>query len=302
METHTRGGWHIELLWECGERSMKRFYCRISSHHTYAIPPNSISLSIHHSEFLEIIDKELSKDHYLDPFSLFLIKESLGPYQTSPLSMIPTPRQPSKFRLIQNFSFLHTTSLVFPFPLIHVSITLNLFPCTWGKFSTIYLLITHLPLRSEAATWDIAKAYHTIPLHPSQWQAPVVRISDDKGCIDICAAFGASPSCNTYGIVADMGIEIMRSKGIGPLDKWVDDYIFFQIWQNNLNGYLQNRQIWQKQILMSEMLHSGGQIWFEDIWGENDIAEEFSKNCKFSIQDLVDSSDRSRNLHTILTT
>ena len=36
-----------------------------------------------------------------------------------------------------------------------------------GKFSTIYLLISHLPMGLQIAMHDVAEVYHTIPLHKS---------------------------------------------------------------------------------------------------------------------------------------
>ena len=32
-----------------------------------------------------------------------------------------------------------------------------------------------------------------------------------------------------YGTVADAAADIMRAHGLGPLVKWVDDYMFFRI-------------------------------------------------------------------------
>jgi len=55
---------------------------------------------------------------------------------------------------------------------------------------------------------------------------PIANILDLLG-LNTCVAFGASPSCGTYGCIADMGAEILRAHGIGPFDKWVDDHIFF---------------------------------------------------------------------------
>jgi hypothetical protein len=40
----------------------------------------------------------------------------------------------------------------------------------------------------------VAKAYHVIPLHPSQWPAAVVHALDNKFYIDTYTAFRATPS------------------------------------------------------------------------------------------------------------
>ena len=192
-------------------------------------PPNSTSLAVYEPEFRDIVNKELAKGRYIGPFPVSKIEASLGPFQTSPLSLIPKPRKPGKFRLIQNFSFPIEVSPRFPNPSINQAVTEEFFPCTWGKFSIIYLLILHLPAGSQVATCDVVEAYQTIPLHESQWPAAVVRTSNPTACIDTCVVFGASPSCGAYGQMVDAGTEILRANGIGLLDKWVDDHIFFCI-------------------------------------------------------------------------
>lgn len=161
----------------------------------------------------------------------------LGPYQTSPLSMIPKPGRPGKFRLVQNFSFHIDPSPRFPNPLVNDAIDTSLFPCTWGNFSTVYLLISHLPPGSQVATRDVVEAYCTVPLHTLQWPAAVIHISETHACIDTCAVFGAAPSGGAYGLIADADAEILQANGIGPPDKWVDDHVFFRIPLVHLTEY-----------------------------------------------------------------
>ncbi|OBZ66761.1 hypothetical protein A0H81_13225 [Grifola frondosa] len=85
-----------------------------------------------------------------------------------------------------------------------------------------------LPPGSQAAVRDVAEAYRNIPLDSSQWPGTVVRISeDDKFVIDTNASFGAKPNCGIYGNTDDAACDIMRSEGIGPLTKWVDDHTLF---------------------------------------------------------------------------
>ena len=73
--------------------------------HSIQTPPNSPSVNIYHSQFHEIVQKEITKSRYIGPFLLSTIHDSIRPFQTSPLSIIPKPGQPGKFRLVQNFSF-----------------------------------------------------------------------------------------------------------------------------------------------------------------------------------------------------
>ena len=172
-------------------------------------PLNSTLLSVYEKEFQEIVNKELTKERYIGPFPFTTLEATIGPFQSSPLSLIPKPGKPGKFHLVQNFSFPIQTSTRFPNPSVNDAIMTDLLPCTWGKFSTIFLLIARLPPGLQAATRDIAEAYCTIPLHESQWPAAVIRISENTACINTCVAFGASPSCGAYGQVADAGAKIL---------------------------------------------------------------------------------------------
>ena len=54
-------------------------------------PPNSTSIPLYQNEFEDIVKKEIAKNRYIGPTPLATIESLLGPYQTSPLSMIPKP-------------------------------------------------------------------------------------------------------------------------------------------------------------------------------------------------------------------
>ena len=57
-------------------------------------PPNSTTVSLYAAEFDAIINKEISKGRYIGPLSFSDITNLIGPFQTSPLSMIPKPGRP----------------------------------------------------------------------------------------------------------------------------------------------------------------------------------------------------------------
>ena len=251
-------------------------------------PPNSSSVSTYKAEFSTIIHKEIDKGHYIGPFPLPLIEKTLGPFQSSPLSIIPKQGRPGKFCVIQNFSFPTNPSPLFPNPSINLHIAAEGFPTTWGKFSTIYDLIAHLPPGSEAATRDMAEAYRTIPLHPSQWPAGVVKISDTLGYIDMNLAFGSTPAAGAYGHMADACCEILRFHGIGPLDKWVDDHIFFHIRLEHLESYNNDRLSWHRDIHASSPspLLSGGCLWFQGRHHSDSTSDEFNEDCSRPLTNL----------------
>lgn len=256
-------------------------------------PPNKDSVVAYSEELHKTVHKEISKQRYIGPLSLPSIESLIGPFQSSPLSIVPKPGRPGKYRLVQNFSFPLNPSPAFPNHSINSCIEAENFPSTWGKFSVVYLLISRLPPGSEAATRDVAEAYRTIPLHPSQWPAAVVRISDTEGCIDTCTAFGATPSAGGYGHLADGGAEIARARGIGPLDKWVDDHLFIRIPRSFLSEYNAMRLQWNHEIAPLGMRQTGSRIWYGGKELHDGNLEEFSEDCSRPLIDLSHSSPRN---------
>lgn len=125
-------------------------------------------------EFNSIIQKELNKGRYISPLLADMLEKLIGPFQSSPMSIIPKQGKPGKFRVIQNFLFPLSPSGPHPNPLINPYINAQDFLTTWGKFSIIYNLIANLPPGSEVAMRDVVEAYQIVPLHPSQWLAGVI--------------------------------------------------------------------------------------------------------------------------------
>jgi len=225
-------------------------------------PPNNPSIATLAASFTEIVEKEFNRGRYIGPLSRAETEHILGPFQSSPLSLTPKPDKPDKYRLVQNFSFPHSpTSTISS---INHTINSDLYPCTWGTFSTICLLIWRLPPGSEAAVGDVAEAYRTIPVTPTQWPGLVVRLpGQDKFAVDTCNCFGLATSAGSYGIVADAGTDITRALWIGPVSKWVDDHIFFRILRQHLQEYNNQRRKWSTTIRTNGgRLHDGGRIWY----------------------------------------
>ena len=137
------------------------------------------------------------------------------------------------------------------------------------------------------------EAYHTIPLHPSQWPAAVVCVLDSLFCIDTCVVFGTSPSCGAYGRVADVGAEILRARGIGPVDKWVDDHIFFHILHKHLQGYNAACLGWHKEMTHLGPRYDVSHIYFKGTVLPGCMTEECSEDCRWPIEDLSQSAPRS---------
>ncbi|OJA16495.1 hypothetical protein AZE42_13267, partial [Rhizopogon vesiculosus] len=199
-------------------------------------PPNSPSATEHADAFMAILTREFNVGRYIGPLSQAEVETLIGPFQTAPLSIIPKPGKPGKFRLVQNLSH-SSASIIHPISSINSFIDSNLYPCTYGTFSTICLLIWRLPPGSQGATRDVAEAYRTIPLHPSQYPGLVVRTGEDHFAIDTSFCFGCSSAAGSYGGLADAGADILRSEGIGPLSKWVDDHLFLRILCEHLERF-----------------------------------------------------------------
>jgi len=190
------------------------------------------------------------------------VEDFISPFQSSPLSLVPKPGKPGQFRAVHNFSYPHDES-AFP-PSINSSINANNYPCTWGTFEAVYLVIAQLPLGSQASVRDVAAAYRTIPTHRSQWPGLVIRLEGpDNYAINTHNNFCLSSAGGVYGHLADAGADILRAKGIGPLSKWVDDHIFFRIQRVHLNSYNDNRKGWRGKIEENGgQIHDGSRIWY----------------------------------------
>lgn len=254
-------------------------------------PPNDVSLSEHPEKFEAIVAKEFDRGRYLGPYSRAELEYLIGPFQSSPLSLIPKPHKPQSLRLIQNLSYPRIPRN--GFSSINSSIDSSLFPFTWGTFSATSLLICTLPPGSQAACRDIAEAFRTIPMHPSQWPGAVVRLSNDVDiyALDTCSMFGGSPSPGVHGHVADAGADLMRYTGIGPLVKWIDDHFFARILLVHLDDYNRRRRDAARRI--SGQRHIRGRLWYTGGNLPDDSVEEFAEDCAFPLRDLSAASPRS---------
>jgi hypothetical protein len=249
------------------------------------IPRNNESISVYHDIFQKSVEHEFNKGRYEGPFSQQQIESILGPFQTSPLSIVPKPNKPGKYRIIQNFSSPYANAE--GIRSINADIISSDFPCTWGTFETIATTILHLPPGSQAAVRDIAEAYRTIPIKPTQWPGTVVRISESQFAIDKCLAFGCSSSAGVYGNLADASADIFRSEGIGPISKWVDDFVFFRIPTFQIPQYNQLRLQHQDTIALNGGAQRvGGRLWFKGAEWPDGSFEEFDDSCQHPIKAL----------------
>jgi hypothetical protein len=219
--------------------------CSISKTFT---PENSPTLHTHSDEYFQILDRELSTGHYIGPLSQFEVEHLLGPFQTSPLSLVPKSGRSGRCHAVHNFSYPHSSS---PTILsINYTIDSNLFPCTWGTFSTLCYLVWNLPSGSQASVCDMAEAYQTIPITPEQWPGLVVKLRDDNQfTINTNNNFGLTSAGGVHGNLGDAAVDIFQASGIGPVSKWVDDHIFIRILCKHLPAYNEKQCKWHSTIL-----------------------------------------------------
>ncbi|PPQ82949.1 hypothetical protein CVT24_012853 [Panaeolus cyanescens] len=106
-------------------------------------PPNHLSVKQFPEAYQQTVEKEFKATRYLGPLSREEVEAVIGPFQSSPLSLIPKPGKQGKFRAIHNFSYPHTTKE--NISSVNSKICADDFPCTWGTFSTVFLLVARLP-------------------------------------------------------------------------------------------------------------------------------------------------------------
>ena len=259
---------------------------------TYA-PPNSPSLLQHPEAYHEMVANELRKGRYIGPCTRLEVEALTGPFQSSPLSWVPKPGKPGKFRAVHNFSFPRS-----PTPTvtsINAAIDADRYPCTWGTFDTICFITHNLPPGSQAAIRDVAEAYCTIPITPDQWPGLVVKLLDeDEFAINICNNFGLTSAGGVYGEISDATLDIFRTQGIGPISKWVDDHIFFCIPIEYRATYSLERQRWHSIIVQNGGRHqSGSRFWYQGESLPDGSPAEFDEDAACPITDYSSLLNRS---------
>ena len=100
---------------------------------TYA-PSNSPTLHLHPEAYRDMVSNEFKKGRYIGPCTRQEIEALIGPFQSSPLSWVPKPGKPGKYRAVHNFSFPHTPTP--EFASINSSIDADMYPCTWALVAT----------------------------------------------------------------------------------------------------------------------------------------------------------------------
>src|SRR5277367_5025005 len=256
-------------------------------------PSNSPTLLLHPEAYQEMVSNEFKKGRYIGPCTRREVEALIGPFQSSPLSWVPKPGKPGKYRAVHNFSHPHTPS--HDVSSINASIDADLFPCTWGTFATVCHTIYHLPAGSQAAIRDVAEAYRTIPIVADQWPGLVVKLVDeDQFAINTCNNFGLTSAGGIYGQIGDATLDIFRAQGIGPISRWVDDHIFFRIPVEHRASYNISRRCWHDTISQNGNRHqTGSRLWYQGECMPDDSPAEFDEDAAHPICDFSHLPNRS---------
>ncbi len=233
--------------------------------HVTCTPHNSSSLIQFASSFEATITREFDSRQYLGPFSCSDIEFLIGPFQSSPLSLIPKPHKSNVMCLVQKFSFPKSPSV--DYASINSNIISDEYPCTWTPFKAFCTIVCQLPPGTQAMMRDITEVYQIIPLHHLQWPGTVVQLLDeDSFAVDMQTAFEIASGAGIFGHTGDGSADIFRHKGIGPLTKWVDDFVLFHILLRYLHKYNELRN---KRCI--SIKKNGGQI-HSGSWIQRDMA------------------------------
>jgi hypothetical protein len=191
-----------------------------------ASPPIHILFENHTSSRLdpEFISNGILSEQaagcYATGFQPEALEAVIGPFQTSPMGLIPKPHSDS-LRLVQDMLFPWNDPLT---PSINTDMNLDNFPTAWGMFESTALLILSLPEGCLAATFDISTAYHLTLLCPDQ-QNTLCIFWNGMVYVGQAIMFGLTSSVGVFGSVTDMLVAIYRKAGFEALQKWVDNFL-----------------------------------------------------------------------------
>ena len=116
----------------------------------------------------------------------------------------------------------------------------------------------------------------------------------DSFAIDTVAAFGTGSTPGVYGNLEDGAVDIMRHAGLGPIEKWADDHVFFWILREHLPAYNHLRSLWHSEISKFQRpQHVGGRIWYNGPLLPDGSCAKFNDDMSSPVRDLSGQSPHS---------
>ena len=92
-------------------------------------PPNRNSIVTYSKPFHDIIHNELRIGRYIGPFTKDELEDTIGPFQSSPFSIIPKSTI-RKYCILQNYSFPYEPTTTFLNPSVNSYINSDNYPTT----------------------------------------------------------------------------------------------------------------------------------------------------------------------------
>ena len=191
--------------------------------HTYT-PLNHNSALSYSNHIVSHINNELSSRRYSSPFSSSRLEALIGPFCTSPLGTVPKPGTLDGHCIIQDLSFPRDNPLCCS---VNNFTNIDDFRCNWGMFNNVRTIVMNAPDGTEAATLSVNSAFRCCSIAPAQ-QPNLVVHWNGLFYIDHNAPFGTVSSGGIFGRVANAMTAILASKGFGPSENWVNDFVFFR--------------------------------------------------------------------------
>ena len=131
-------------------------------------PPNHKSALDHPDIISTHISNECALGRYTGPFSASHLEALIGPFRSSPLGLADKPNSPGDFRVIQDFSFPHNSTI----SSVNSEIDMDKFRCHWGTFVNIISIVVNAHPLAEAATLDAPYTLHNRTTSSSIGTAP----------------------------------------------------------------------------------------------------------------------------------
>lgn len=191
---------------------------------TSSFPPNHRSALDRPDIIRNAIAKEVSAGRYSGPFTAAQLESSIGPFRSAPLGVVEKST-PGEYRIIQDFSFPRDGG---SHPALNDEIDPNAYPCEWGYFHLVANFIATAPALTQGATFDVDAAYRRMPVHPHD-QPHIIVHWENQFWVDHCVPFGAASSNGIFARCGDAITHIYERLGMGPVFKWVDDFLFFRL-------------------------------------------------------------------------
>ena len=90
-----------------------------------------------------------------------------------------------------------------------------------------------------------------------------------------------------FGLFGDALADLLRAKGIGPIVKWVNDFLFIRILSQEISKYNLQRHSNRKIIEHNGgRIQSGGRIWYKGTTLTEVGAEQFAEDLGFPLQHI----------------